>query len=654
MGTGCVKSKGAAYEDTTTPLASFPETPKVTLPPKTPSVAELKETIHKLGIDIPPDLREKSELIELLHVHQASHGGLNNLVRQGSGAEATKTNSNTTSNSNINNINNNSSCSSNFVQPFLSGSPTAAASTTSPVGENAGVYCSSPSAAGTTRDHLIPGQVGSPKASRSVSELKKRLKDLGFKVPSSIVEKNELLALVEEAERQAQGRHCTSPAAPTEASRIDRLRGRLKELGVEVPDITDGEVLSKKLREVQSSRPEVTVKKELSPDITATCAQRAECVAGIDLESSFTPGSFEPLGLNSDHVVTGRSFKWVRGDCIGRGASGTVYKALNQDTGQLIAVKEVHMDLQRKQDVRFREALQTELKLLSELRHPNIVAYYGCDLLGSVLCMYLEFMAGGSVARVLDQFGPFEESLIADYGRQLLNGLEYLHTQSPYVVHRDIKGANVLLGGDCTVKLADFGCSKREEETRSLTIGGSIPWMAPEVIAHARYGRAGDIWSFGCLMLEMAAAKPPWGHFDNIMAAMIKIGMSSEMPSIPESATPMFRTFVRRCLARDPGRRLSATELLNERFLRGRGASHSACGGASSVEEGNLDAIDEASGTESDDESTDAPLPTGWEKHFDDRYKEWYYWHRPTGRSVWERPAPECQDEEDSDLMSSQ
>lgn len=257
------------------------------------------------------------------------------------------------------------------------------------------------------------------------------------------------------------------------------------------------------------------------------------------------------------------------------------------------------------------------------------------------------------MARVLDQFGAFEESLISGYAKQLLNGLEYLHTQNPYVVHRDIKGANVLLGVDATVKLADFGCSKREKETRSLTIGGSIPWMAPEVIAHARYGRAGDIWSFGCLMIEMASAETPWGEFDNLMAAMIKIGMSTEMPSMPETLSTTYRAFVRRCLNRDPGRRFSATELLNERFVRG-----AATGSDDDIGEPLLECVEELFASEElgrglgggqggnisgcvtqPSEIEGGPLPKGWEKHYDPGYKEWYYWHRPTGRSVWERPT---------------
>merc|ERR1712151_503022 len=157
--------------------------------------------------------------------------------------------------------------------------------------------------------------------------------------------------------------------------------------------------------------------KELGVGITATCTRGAQGVARIEMSSDATnlqPLVVEDTGANVEKVVQGSLFRWVRGDCIGHGASGTVFKALNQMTGQIIAVKEVHMDLQRKVDVKFKEALENEIALMRELRHPNIVAYFGCDLIGSSIFMYLEYMAGGSVARVLDQFGPFEESLISD------------------------------------------------------------------------------------------------------------------------------------------------------------------------------------------------------------------------------------------------
>jgi len=499
--------------------------------------------------------------------------------------------------------------------------------------------------------------------------MKRRLKELGYKVPTSIVEKSELRDLLEEAERQAEASgSLTSPKAPRTSTSACKLRQRLDELGIPVPDRADETELLGLLKEAEQQQPS-TSQQGRSGDVTVTCTRGLKGVAHIEWSAgSATDFAFDPLAAEAtvlpgevpavasdsgdgrqaaaeirvtgpmpggggftQEVVQGATFRWVRGECVGHGASGTVFKAMNCATGQLMAVKEVHMDLKRKADEKFKEAIETEIQLMQDLRHPNVVAYYGTDVVDTRIYMYLEYMAGGSIARVLDQFGPLGETLMASYARQLLNGLEYLHTRSPYIVHRDIKGANVLLGLDGVAKLADFGCSKREQETRSLTFGGSIPWMAPEVIAHARYGRAGDIWSFGCLIIEMAAAEAPWGKFDNLMAAMIKIGMSTEMPALPETMSACCRAFVRRCLNRDPGKRLSASELLSERFVR--------------TDDAVLDPVEELLGEALDVgvpeviPEEDQPLPKGWEKHFDPNYAEWYYWHRPTGRSVWERPA---------------
>merc|ERR1719414_1149544 len=200
---------------------------------------------------------------------------------------------------------------------------------------------------------------------------------------------------------------------------------------------------------------------------------------------------------------------------------------MDQETGQVFAAKEVQINQADEADLKFKRDLENEISIVRALKHPRIVSYLGHDNIDSCLYIYLEYMPGGSMAQVLAQFGALDENLLVLYTRELLEGLEYLHTRDPPVVHRDIKGGNVLVGLDCRVKLSDFGCSKRTQDTWSCTMKGSIPWMAPEVIKHTGYGRRADIWSFGCVMIEMASASSPWGKFDNPMAAMHKIGMSN-------------------------------------------------------------------------------------------------------------------------------
>lgn len=273
--------------------------------------------------------------------------------------------------------------------------------------------------------------------------------------------------------------------------------------------------------------------------------------------------------MSAPNATRGTQCTWVRGDDIGSGSLGNVFKALNQRTGQIFAVKEVRIDKAVLQDVSYRETLENEVDLLRELRHPRIVSYLGHDRIDTSLFIYIEYMPGGSVNHVLFQFGAFDESLIATYTLDLLQGLEYLHTQQPRVLHRDIKGANILVGADCRVKLSDFGCSKRTTDTLSMSLKGSIPWMAPEVICQTGAGRRSDVWSLGCVLIEMATASPPWGKLDNIMAAMRKIGMSKQTPPLPDCVSELCRSFISDCTQRDKLLRPTATTLLSHQFVTG-------------------------------------------------------------------------------------
>merc|ERR1719183_1838619 len=214
----------------------------------------------------------------------------------------------------------------------------------------------------------------------------------------------------------------------------------------------------------------------------------------------------------------------------------------------------------------FRTSLQNELDLYKDLRHPHIVSYLGHDYLEGTLYIYLEYMPGGSISQVLSQFGPLDESLTARYTRDLLKGLEYLHSRDPPVLHRDIKGANILVGLDCRVKLTDFGCSKRTEDAAMATLRGSVPWMAPEVILQRPSRTPADIWSLGCVVIEMTSGKQPWGGFDNHMAAMFRIGVSQDDIPIPDTLSALCQDFVRLCCARAAEARPSAQDLLKHEF----------------------------------------------------------------------------------------
>merc|ERR1719382_1131801 len=100
------------------------------------------------------------------------------------------------------------------------------------------------------------------------------------------------------------------------------------------------------------------------------------------------------------------------------------------------------------------------------------------------------------------------------------------------------------------------------------TMKGSIPWMAPEVIKNTGYGRRADVWSYGCVLIEMASGARPWGNLDNPMAAMYKIGMSEATPAVPENISQEFKDFIGLCVQRDASLRPDSTTLLQHGFVR--------------------------------------------------------------------------------------
>lgn len=289
--------------------------------------------------------------------------------------------------------------------------------------------------------------------------------------------------------------------------------------------------------------------------------------SGADVRAEMRAAALQ-MTLNAPDSVKGTNLTWVKGEILGQGSLGSVFKALDQRTGQIFAVKEVRIDVRDKADVKFRAALENEIDICKDLKHDRIVSYLGHDNIDSSLYIYLEYMPGGSLTQVLSQFGPFEEALIATYTRDLLQGLNYLHTRDPVVLHRDVKGANILVGLDCRVKLSDFGCSKRTADTLSLSLRGSIPWMAPEVIQQTGGGRRSDIWSLGCVVIEMATARHPWGEFDNPVAAMVKIGMSNATPPLPEAVSACCKDFIKQCTQRDKNQRPCAEVMLEHELVK--------------------------------------------------------------------------------------
>ncbi|NWU37618.1 M3K19 kinase, partial [Hylia prasina] len=283
----------------------------------------------------------------------------------------------------------------------------------------------------------------------------------------------------------------------------------------------------------------------------------------------------ESTKLPGSSLATKDPIMWTRGEVLGKGAYGTVYCGLTSQ-GQLIAVKQVVLDTSHqltteKEYQKFHE----EVDLLKTLKHVNIVTYLGTCLEDSILSIFMEFVPGGSISSVLNRFGPLPEVVLCKYTKQILQGVAYLHDNR--VVHRDIKGSNVMLMPTGVIKLIDFGCARRLawaslSGTRSellRSVHGTPYWMAPEVISECGYGRKSDIWSVGCTVFEMATGKPPLASMARA-AAMFYIGARAGlMPALPQRFSSAAAEFVRACLTRDQHERPSAVQLLEHPFVKG-------------------------------------------------------------------------------------
>ena len=274
-------------------------------------------------------------------------------------------------------------------------------------------------------------------------------------------------------------------------------------------------------------------------------------------------------------------------------------------------------------DAALTRELEREAEILRGLHHANVIRFVDAerDADGS-MCVVTEFVDaahGGSIAASLRRSGPFGENLIRSYSRQILAALAYIHARG--IVHRDVKGANVLIAANGVVKLADFGSATALErrggdgnsefdESATLassrafllrrSVRGTPHWMAPEVIRESGHGRSADIWSVGCVVLEMATGKPPWSDADANATTRTEEGerMANEnqkqkqppppprdaravhpaiamfraasdrgfAPPMPERLSEEARDFVGLCLRREPRDRPGAEEALRHPF----------------------------------------------------------------------------------------
>ena len=283
------------------------------------------------------------------------------------------------------------------------------------------------------------------------------------------------------------------------------------------------------------------------------------------------------LGTRKGSVRRG---KWSRGAQLGVGSFGVVHMGMNQRNGQMMAVKTMNMPEDDEDGLL--SDLEGEVHVMRALNHSNIVRYIGCerDLKRSTLAIFQEWVPGGSISSLLRKFGPFPLPVIRKYLYQICTGLAYLHENG--IIHRDIKGSNILVTDEGVCKLADFGASRRlrssagnsegseeqDDMEQSLTMRGTPYFMAPEVFEE-RYGTKSDIWSFGCVAFQMCSGLPPWkaSGIRNPYDLIRLLKESEDVPELPKDIDSKLESLIRACFQRDPSLRPSAETLLQHRLF---------------------------------------------------------------------------------------
>ncbi|XP_025722222.1 mitogen-activated protein kinase kinase kinase 4 isoform X4 [Callorhinus ursinus] len=279
-----------------------------------------------------------------------------------------------------------------------------------------------------------------------------------------------------------------------------------------------------------------------------------------------TPKSYD----NVMHVGLRKvTFKWQRGNKIGEGQYGKVYTCISVDTGELMAMKEIRF---QPNDHKTIKETADELKIFEGIKHPNLVRYFGVELHREEMYIFMEYCDEGTLEEV-SRLG-LQEHVIRLYSKQITIAINVLHEHG--IVHRDVKGANIFLTSSGLIKLGDFGCSVKLKNNAQTMPGevnstlGTAAYMAPEVITRAKgegHGRAADIWSLGCVVIEMVTGKRPWHEYEHNFQIMYKVGMGHK-PPIPERLSPEGKDFLSHCLESEPRMRWTASQLLDHSFVK--------------------------------------------------------------------------------------
>uniref|UniRef100_A0A3B3T7A4 Serine/threonine-protein kinase WNK3 n=1 Tax=Paramormyrops kingsleyae TaxID=1676925 RepID=A0A3B3T7A4_9TELE len=268
-------------------------------------------------------------------------------------------------------------------------------------------------------------------------------------------------------------------------------------------------------------------------------------------------------------VATSPGGRFLKFDIeLGRGAFKTVYKGLDTETWVEVAWCELQdRKLTKAEQQRFKE----EAEMLKGLQHPNIVRFY--DSWESVLrgkkCIVLvtELMTSGTLKTYLKRFKVMKPKVLRSWCRQILKGLQFLHTRTPPIVHRDLKCDNIFITGPTgSVKIGDLGLATLMRTSFAKSVIGTPEFMAPEMYEE-HYDESVDVYAFGMCMLEMATSEYPYSECQNAAQIYRKVTSGIKPASFDKVSDPEIKEIIEGCIRQNKSQRLSIRDLLNHAFF---------------------------------------------------------------------------------------
>ncbi|XP_052245436.1 mitogen-activated protein kinase kinase kinase 20-like isoform X4 [Dreissena polymorpha] len=236
----------------------------------------------------------------------------------------------------------------------------------------------------------------------------------------------------------------------------------------------------------------------------------------------------------------------------GGGTFGSVYRAIWKPYEMEVAVKKLLV-------------LDKEAQVLSVLSHRNIIKFYGAVTEEPNYCLVTEFACNGSLYAYLqnpDNHLDFDQ--ILNWAKEIALGMNYLHREAPIkVIHRDLKSKNVVISAENVCKICDFGASKFMGSTTKMSLAGTFPWMAPEVIQSQPVSETCDTWSYGVVLWELLTHEVPFNGIEGFQVAWLVVEREERL-TIPSSCPPCFAKIMTQCWELEPKSRPSFRQILNK------------------------------------------------------------------------------------------